>query len=98
AEPALDIALFRATARDLAMSVLSSDLPLETRLDAVDELCEYFLACYEEHAPVSRDRVALWEALDLFTNVLHSWTKVKPARLTYALALLKHHHARLPGL
>ena len=96
AEPALDIALFRATARDLAMSVLASDTQLETRLQAVDDLSEFFLACYEECAPISRTRVALWEALDLFTNVLHSWTKVKPARLNHALALLQHHHASLP--
>ncbi|MDQ3218658.1 MAG: hypothetical protein M3Q18_12580 [Actinomycetota bacterium] len=98
AEPALDIALFRATTRDLAMSVLAPELPLETRLAAIDNLSEHFLACYEELAPVSRDRVALWEALDLFTNVLHSWTKVKPARLAYSLALLQHHQACLPGL
>ena len=98
AEPALDIALFRATARDLAMSVLSPGAPLEDRLGAADDLCEYFLACYEKFAPISRTRVALWEALDLFTNVLHSWTKVKPARLSHALALLQHHHGRIRAL
>ena len=98
AEPALDIALFRATARDLAMSVMTPDTPLETRLGAADELSEYFLARYEELAPISRPRVALWEALDLFTNVLHSWTKVKPARLEYALALVRHHHLGMRDL
>jgi len=98
AEPALDIALFRATARDLAMSVLPPDAPLEARLGVVDDLCKYFLDRYEELAPISRTRVALWEALDLFTNVLHSWTKVKPARLNHALALLQHHHISLRAL
>lgn len=98
AEPALDIALFRATARDLAMSAASPSTPLETRFAAVDDLCEFFLARYEELAPISRARVALWEALDLFTNVLHSWTKVKPARLNHALALLQHHHGSMRAL
>lgn len=97
AEPALDVALFRATARDLALGVLPSDAPLEMRLARIDDLCEHFLASYERLAPISRHRVALWEILDLFTNVLHSWTKAKPARLAYALALLKHEVARLPA-
>jgi hypothetical protein len=96
AEPALDVALFRATARDLAMSVLPPDSPVEARLARVDDLCEHFLATYENLAPISRLRVALWESLDLFTNVLHSWTKAKPARLVNALALLQHEIARLP--
>jgi hypothetical protein len=96
AEPALDVALFRATARDLAMSVLSPDTPIETRLARADDFCEHFLASYENLASISRLRVALWETLDLFTNVLHSWTKAKPARLVNALALLRHEIARLP--
>ena len=97
-EPALDVALFRATARDLAMSALPPDTPLEERLETIDHLCEHFLASYEALAPISRERVALWEALDLMTNVLHSWTKAKPARLVHALALLRHHNAGLAGL
>lgn len=39
-----------------------------------------------------------WEALDLFTNVQHSWTKVKPARLTNAMSLLLHHARRVQDL
>jgi len=93
AEPALDVALFRATVRDLAMSVLPAETPLEDRLRTTDDLCEHFLARYEALAPVSRERVALWEALDLTTNVVHSWTKVKPARLAHAMTLLRHHAA-----
>ena len=98
AEPALDVALFCATVRDLAMGVLPPDTPLRARLARVDELCEEFLACYQALAPISRERVALWEALDLFTNVLHSWTKVTPARLAHAVALLRHHTATLAAL
>jgi aminoglycoside phosphotransferase (APT) family kinase protein len=98
AEPARDVALFRATTRDLAMSVLPEDTPLQARLLIVDDLCEYFLARYRELAPISRERVAVWEALDLFTNVLHSWTKAKPRRLARSLTLLRHHALSLRTL
>jgi Ser/Thr protein kinase RdoA (MazF antagonist) len=105
AEPALDIALFRSTLRDLALGELSDrDTPsldaLRRRADDVDALCETFIARYQSRRPVSRERVALWEALDLLTVVLHSWTKVKPARLRHALVLLADHverHELLPG-
>lgn len=95
AEPALDVALFRATVRDVSMSALPDDLPLASRLATVDDLCDHFLRCYDVQAPVSRRRVDLWEALDLLTNVLHSWTKVKPDRLVRAYSLLRHHALRL---
>ncbi|HEX9343660.1 MAG TPA: hypothetical protein VF995_08615 [Actinomycetota bacterium] len=95
AEPALDLALFRATIRDLGIGAFPPGVPTETRLDRLDQLCDEFLAAYERLAPVSRERVALWEALDLFTNVLHSWTKIRPARLAHATTLLQHHLAGL---
>lgn len=91
AEPALDVALFRATLRDVGMSALPVDVPLQERLRVLDELCDHFLDSYQEVAQLSTERVALWEALDLVTNVLHSWTKVKPHRLTHAVALLRRH-------
>jgi hypothetical protein len=108
AEPALDLALFRSTLRDIALGELSDRDPppgldaLRQRAEVVEALCETFLARYESHRPVSRGRVALWEALDLLTVVLHSWTKVKPARLRHALLLLgdhleRHEHVRDAG-
>ena len=98
AEPSLDVALFRTTVRDLAMSALSADVPLAERLERIDGLCEGFLASYHERASLSVERVALWEALDLMTNLLHSWTKVKPSRLKRAVALLLHHLERLRAI
>jgi hypothetical protein len=94
AEPALDLALFRATVRDLGMSTLAPGAGEEaTRalLATLDGLCDDFLASYRRLAPVSVERVAAWEALDLFTNVLHSWTKANPVRLGQAVGLLEHH-------
>lgn len=102
AEPALDVALFRSTARDIALSELTDavdrpigDEALETRADEVGALCDAFLARYESQHPVSHERVALYEALFLLTVVLHSWTKVKPSRLRHGLLLLERHLARL---
>jgi hypothetical protein len=97
-EPAIDVALFRATTRDLAINTFPANAPLEERLETIDGLCEHFLASYEVHSPISRERVALWESLDLMTNVLHSWTKAKPRRLVHALELLRHHNTRLDTL
>jgi hypothetical protein len=49
------------------------------------------------HAPVSRQRVALWEACYLFRLVLRSWARVEPVRLVHILTLLER-HGRATGL
>ena len=101
AEPALDVARFRSTVRDIALGELTDDgnLPsdetLARRADEVDARCDAFLARYVSHRPVSHARVALYETLDLLTVVLHSWTKVKPNRLRHGLPLLERHLERL---
>jgi aminoglycoside phosphotransferase (APT) family kinase protein len=99
AEPALDIALFRATVREFGINtspshkqkvfVYPNDQARRDRLAAMDDLCDSFLAEYERHASVSRQRVALWEALDLLTSVLRCWTKVKPHQLDNAMLMLE---------
>ncbi|MEY2477759.1 MAG: hypothetical protein QOG87_3074 [Actinomycetota bacterium] len=98
AEPAMDVALFRAALRDAVMrAVRPSDrrVPvLGRRLAAVDEVCDSFLARYRTLAAVSVDRVALWESLYLLTSVLHCWTKVQPDRLLPRMAMLDHHLGR----
>jgi hypothetical protein len=63
----------------------------EARLAQLDELSEEFLAHYERHAAVSRQRIALWEACDLFTLVLHCWARVQPVRMACILMLLERH-------
>ena len=50
-------------------------------LTAVEAVCDEFLRHYEAVAPVSRERVMLWETLDLLTYVVHAWTRTSPARL-----------------
>jgi hypothetical protein len=98
AEPAIDVALFRAVVKDIGFQALEDEDPnrkagqaRSRQLAQLDELCEAFSLAYEEIAPISRPRVAVWEALDLLTLVLHSWTKVRFDRLGYRLALLRHH-------
>lgn len=102
AEPALDLALFLAATKNIGLSEPheeesnedDAELAPETRLallDRLDAICETFLAEYEQYAPVSRQRVALWQALDLLTLVLTCWTKIKPVRLSNTLAMIERH-------
>jgi Ser/Thr protein kinase RdoA (MazF antagonist) len=104
AEPALDLALFLGKIRDIGLSTSEVDdddedsepvdrAALLTLLRQTEAICETFLAAYEQHRPVSRQRIALWETLDLLTLVLHCWTKVKPARLNTNMLLLEQHLA-----
>jgi hypothetical protein len=64
---------------------------------ALDELADGFLRRYQRVAPVSVERIQLWEALALLTGVLHCWTKVRPSRLGSKLLLLER-HLRATGL
>jgi hypothetical protein len=96
AEPALDVGLFRAAIKDTGMNIsFSSALPEHSeglsRLALLDEIGDVFLSEYESHATVSRDRVALWEAIDYLRNCLHYWIKVKPAEPDHALLILDDH-------
>lgn len=96
AEPALDVGRFRAKLRDIGISALAasgqpmSGPALAENLRLQDELCDHFLAAYQENAQVSPTRVLLWETCDLFTAMLHAWTKVRTARLEPRLAALRH--------
>jgi hypothetical protein len=93
AEPALDIGLFRAAIKDTGMNALDdvADPARQARLALLDQIGEVFLAEYEQHAPISRQRVALWEAWSYFRDVLHFWSKVKPAEPDNAMMMLTHH-------
>lgn len=103
AEPALDLGRFRAKLRDIGISSLIytgqplSGAPLEDNLALLDELCEDFLAAYQQLAPVSRQRVLMWESCDLLTGLLHAWTKVRLVRVEPRLTVLLH-QLRASGL
>ena len=96
AEPGLDLGRFRGKLRDIGVTALSAraggyraDL-LEDRLALLDELCDLFLDEYCAHAPVTPERVHLWETIDLFTALLHTWSKVRLLRVEPRLAILLH--------
>lgn len=96
AEPALDVALFRSTIKAIGLGApLRDEAARRARLEELDALGERFTCAYEDHAPVSRQRVALWETLDLLTNVLNSWGKIKLWRLDGTLLALDSHVRRL---
>ncbi len=66
-------------------------MPTGDRLSALDGLCDLFLDEYERVAPVSRERVALWETLYLLESVLNCGLKLEPERLEGSMALLDRH-------
>lgn len=96
AEPGLDLGRFRGKLRDIGISALAASGAtlegdvLRDRLALLDELCELFLTEYEAHAPVTRERVLVWETIDLLTAMLHTWTKVRLLRVEPRLAVLVH--------
>jgi Ser/Thr protein kinase RdoA (MazF antagonist) len=89
AEPAADCALFCSSLRDTGLRALREHGGGDDRA-RLDALADAFLDAYADMAPVSRERVALWEVLDALTGVLHCWTKAKLGRLPYRLVLLRH--------
>ncbi|HEY3230438.1 MAG TPA: hypothetical protein VGJ87_14545, partial [Roseiflexaceae bacterium] len=95
AEPALDVGLFLAAIMDAGLkaggdSLAGRDARM-ARLDQLAAIGEVFLTEYEALAPISRPRVALWEALDFLLDALHAWTKVKLAGPDNDMLILEHH-------
>jgi Ser/Thr protein kinase RdoA (MazF antagonist) len=93
AEPAMDLALFVATVKNLGMRAGAPT-------DQVERLCDGFVDEYRGFGEVTPERVALWEALYHLTNALNCWAKVRPERVAGNLALLDRHIERtgLPSI
>jgi hypothetical protein len=95
AEPAYDIALFRAMMMDNGLydeRIRPRDeAEVAIRRTRIDALNEGFLAAYEAHALVSRQRVALWEAIFYFNDSLQCWTKPRPNDPRLVVSLLERH-------
>jgi len=92
AEPAMDLALFRASIkRSVMRSRTGRPEPSLEMLSVLDGLCDLFLDEYERVAPASRERVALWETLYLLESVLNGWIKFEPDLLETSMALLERH-------
>jgi phosphotransferase family enzyme len=93
-EPARDLSMFLASMMILGLTDSSSDpTPSEAadwdaRFERVLAICEQVLNAYQQFQPVSRQRVVLWEALDLFHYVLSGWMKVKVDEIGFLVKLL----------
>jgi hypothetical protein len=99
-EPALDLSRFLRKTRALGLDAAKTDPNSAAgveRLAQMEAICESFLRAYEARQPISRQRIALWEALDLLTLVLYCWTKIEPERLKANMLLLER-HLRVSGL
>jgi hypothetical protein len=102
AEPAKDLGLFLCAFLRAGMATVNFDdievasEPLDeaarlARFERLIDVSEKFLEEYERHAmPVNRQRVALFEALELFILILHAWTKIKVRELRDIMFVLEH--------
>ncbi len=99
-EPANDLALFLSSVVSLGMTNTDFDdvrdngssldeTTRKARFEMVISVSEKFLDEYEKYRPVSRQRVALWETLDIMMLVLHGWIKVKVGELSDTLYVLE---------
>jgi hypothetical protein len=102
AEPAKDLGLFLCAFLRAGMATVDFDdievnpEPLDdavrlARFERLISVSERFLDEYERYyVPVNRQRVALFEALELFILILHAWTKVKARELKDITSVLEH--------
>ncbi len=92
-------ALFRVAIIDMGMSAVlreehsGTELALThghmDRLAQLESIADQFLAHYAALRPVSRQRVALWEALNILELVVRCWERVKPLRLKHIILMLE---------
>ena len=99
-EPARDLGMFLASLMTLGLTLSSHDedkspdqtiansAHWEARYEQVASICEQFLNAYQQFHAVSRQRVALWQALNLFYYVLSGWMKVKADEISFLVKLL----------
>lgn len=102
AEPAKDLGLFLCAFLRVGMATVDFD-DIKVNSESVDDITrlarferlisisEAFLDEYETHCgPVNRQRVALFEALEIFILILHAWTKIKVRELRDIMYLFEH--------
>lgn len=102
AEPAKDLGLFLCAFLRAGMATVKFD-DIEVNSEVLDAaarrarfeqliaVSEKFLDEYERYSmPVNRQRVALFEALELFILILHAWTKIKVRELNDIMFVLEH--------
>jgi Ser/Thr protein kinase RdoA (MazF antagonist) len=100
-EPARDVSMFLTSLMSISLAPPAADkgtdpdprvadpAAWEDRLEQVFAIREQFLAAYEQYQPVSRQRIVLWEALNLFYFVVSGWTKAKSSEVPLLVRLLE---------
>lgn len=107
AEPALDLALFVTTLKNIGLNRSNKyadddeegeeepeqldEAVRQRQMQKIDRLCTLFLHEYARYAPVSYERIVLWESLDLLALIFGSWLKLKFARLDNCMFMLERH-------
>jgi len=96
AEPALDVGHFWAAIMDSGMKLIDEDTlrdpaRCQAYLQRLDALGAVFLAQCESHAPISQQRLALWEALDYLRDTLHLWKKPQATGPERVIRILEYH-------
>jgi thiamine kinase-like enzyme len=94
AEPALDLGQFLAYQRMVICKEQKPESPMEA--EEVERLSELFLSTYisgsgewVEDVEQLRNRVVAYEIISLIRLAVHSWSKLKGARLYYTVNILK---------
>jgi aminoglycoside phosphotransferase (APT) family kinase protein len=91
AEPASDIALFTAKLQHMGMNKAGSRLAARNRELRVAALKAAFVDEYRRHAPVTPERVHLWEALELSSLVLSAAKKANRSWVETCSRMLETH-------
>ena len=90
-EPARDLSMFLTSMMSISLASDQGSDPAnwEARFEQVFSIRDQFLGVYERKHQVSRQRIVLWEALNLFYFVVTGWTKVKPDEIPLLVRLLE---------
>jgi aminoglycoside phosphotransferase (APT) family kinase protein len=93
AEPARDLAAFTTKLRHMAVNKVDTHHydPAGEAEVMVETLRETFLGEYTRTAPLSERRLAVWEALELFSLVLSASKKMLGPRTRNCVAMLERH-------
>lgn len=92
-EPSYDVYRFRTELMDYGCSVRHHGHPdqatIRERMAQLAAINEVFLQTYESLAPISRQRLALWETLSYMKEVLLTWSKARLEDRTGRIMMLQ---------
>jgi hypothetical protein len=94
-EPSYDVYRFRTELMDYGCSMRHHHYPdqvtIRYRMAQLATINEVFLQAYESLAPISRQRLALWETLSYMKEVLLTWSKARREDRTGRIIMLQEH-------